>query len=86
MADSDSYHARGEAVQSHRCKSIALHEVIPGTVAASVDVGDLHAMTSVLADFSLPLTVSQSPVARFVDFDTGPPPNDLVITLHRLVI
>jgi hypothetical protein len=86
MADSDSRPASAQAVQGHRCKSIVLHEVIPGTVAPSLDMGDLHATIFVSAALSLPLSFSRSQVGQAIDFDTGPPPNDLVVTLHRLVI
>jgi hypothetical protein len=62
------------------------HEVIPVTVAPAVDAGDLYVSFFALATVSQPLYVSQSHVGQFVDFDTGRPPNDLVVTLHRLVI
>lgn len=82
---SDSQAATGQVRQSQRCTSMVLHEVIPVAVSPSVNAGELHAPNVVLADFSLPFSFGQS-VAQAVDFDTGPPPNDLVVTLHRLVI
>lgn len=85
-ADSDSGAAGLQVVRGHRCKSIALYEVIPATVASSADVGDLHAPIFVLADHSLPKSFSHTQVVRVVEVDTGPPPNDLVVALHRLVI
>jgi hypothetical protein len=62
------------------------HEVIPVTVASIADAGDLHASFFALAAFSPPLYVSELHVGQVVDFDTGPLPRDLVVTLHRLVI
>jgi hypothetical protein len=51
-----------------------------------VDAGDLHESIFALADLGLPLVFSQSHVGQVVDFDTGPPPSDLVVILHRFVI
>lgn len=85
-ADSDSRSDSSQQLQGHRCTSIVSHEVTPVTVAPSVDASDLHETIFVLASFGLPLTFSQFHVGRVVDFDTGPPPHDLVVTLHRLVI
>jgi hypothetical protein len=85
-ADSDSRSDSPQQLQGHHCKSIVSHEVTPVTVAPSVDAGDLHESIFVLANVGLPLTFSQLHVGRVVDFDTGPPPKDLVVTLHRLVI
>jgi hypothetical protein len=61
-------------------------DVIPVTVPSAVDAGDLHASFFALAAFSQPAHISQSHDGQVVDFDTGRPPNDLVVTLHRLVI
>jgi hypothetical protein len=62
-----------------------LHVVVPATVAATSNLGDVLAQTHVAAEFELPLS-TESFHAQFVDFDTGPPPNDLVVKLHRLII
>jgi hypothetical protein len=78
--------ACGQSLQGPRCTSIVLHEVTPVTVAPNANAGDLHESIFALADVGLPLVFSQSQVGQVVDFHTGPPPNDLVITLHRLVI
>jgi len=86
MEDSHAPPADGHAWKGHHCTSIVMHVVMPATVMPTVDASDLHAAAFVLADFNLPLTINQSQVAHVVDFDTGPPPNDLVVTLHRLVI
>jgi hypothetical protein len=85
-ADSSSHPGAGQSLQGHRCKSFVLHEVTPVTVAPYVAAGDLHESIFALADFGLPLVFSQSRVGKVVDFDTGPPPDDLVVILHRLVI
>jgi hypothetical protein len=86
IADSDSQRTSCHALSGHHCKSMVKHDVIPVTVPSAVDAGDLHASFFALAAFSQPLHISQSHVGQVVDFDTGRPPNDLVVTLHRLVI
>jgi hypothetical protein len=73
-------------VGGHHCKSFVKHEVTPVTVTPAVDASDLYASFFALATVSQPAYVSQSHVGQVVDFDTGRPPNDLVVTLHRLVI
>jgi len=82
----DSSSTNGAALKGPCCISIVLHDVIPATVASSMDASELQPSIFVLADFNLPTSDSQSHVVQVVDFDTGPPPNDLVVTLHRLVI
>lgn len=85
-AECDSRSTDGQALDAHHCKSIAVHEVIPVTVAPAVDASNLYETVFAPAAFSLPLSSGPSHVGQLVDFDTGPPPNDLVVTLHRLVI
>jgi hypothetical protein len=81
----DSCPASDLVWQGHRCTSIVVHDVIPVTVAPSADVADLHSSIFVLPDYILSPSSSQS-FGQAVDFDTGPPPADLVVTLRRLVI
>ncbi len=84
--NSDSQSACGRAIGEHHCKSMVRHEVTPVTVASITDAGVLHVSFFALAAFCPPRYVSESHVGRVVDFDTGPLPSDLVVTLHRLVI
>ncbi len=83
--ESTSSPASGQTLERHRCRSIAVRVVTPVTIAQSVDVDGLHSLCT-LVDLSVPVLCDHSPVGLAVDFDTGPPPNDLVVTLHRLVI
>lgn len=82
----DSRPSSGQALQVHHCKSIVLHDVVPVIVAPSSNAGDLHEANFGLADFGMPRSNTQFHIVQVIDFDTGPPPNDLVVTLHRLVI
>lgn len=81
-----SCHASCHSLQSHRCRSFILHEATPVTIAPHVDGVDLQESLFILAISLLPRASSQSHSGQVADFDTGPPPNDLVVTLHRLVI
>ena len=84
LAAKNCQHSNSHGVKGHGCTSIVMHVVVPAVVATS-DVNDLHASTDVLAQASFSF-LTESPDGRFVDFDTGPPPNDIVISLHRLII
>lgn len=76
----------GQGVQNHRCRPMVLYEVTPVTVVQSVDAGDLLGAVLALAIIDRPSPVNPAQAGEFVDFDTGPPPNDLVVSFHRLVI
>jgi hypothetical protein len=78
--------ANGRALERHQCKRIALYNVLPVTAVPSFDAGGLHSSLFVLADVTVPVLRYGSHVGTTVDFDTGPPPDDLVVTLHRLII
>jgi hypothetical protein len=78
--------SKGESVQGHRCTSIVMYVVVPATVAtASVD-HDCHAMTLILAPIDLPYSPNSTSAQQIAQWDTGIPPNDLVVVFHRLVI
>jgi hypothetical protein len=81
-----AHHNESEALQGHRCKSIVMQEVIPVTLAPSVDANGVCSSMLVAADLILPTDVGHSEVVGAIDFDTGPPPKDWVVILHRLVI
>ena len=84
--DDDGCPVNGQGLQKHRCRPMVLHQVTPGTVVSVLDASQLLIAITVLADFSQSLPLSPLHVERFVDIDIGPPPNDLVVSLHRLVI
>jgi hypothetical protein len=84
--DGNTHSAGCKALAGHRCTSFVKHEVTPVTVAPHVIAGDLHDAIFALVDVGQTLVLSQTQIVQVVDFDTGPPPNDLVVTLHRLVI
>jgi hypothetical protein len=74
-----------ERVQGLHCTQVAEYVVVPATVAPTLADNDLHASAFVLASFSVPFQSVSTPAGLAVQLDTGPP-NDFVVTLHRLVI
>jgi hypothetical protein len=76
----------GLALGGHHCKSFVKHETIPVTVVSVVDAGDFYSTFFTMAAVGQSPIVIQSHLGKVVDFDTGRPPNDLVVTFHRLVI
>jgi hypothetical protein len=85
-ANAESHSVLGPSFGDHHCRTAVRHEVTPVTVASIADIGDLIASFVVSTVFNPSLETSQSNIVRVVDFDTGCPPDDLVVTLHRLVI
>jgi hypothetical protein len=85
-ANGNSHCPSHQSLERHHCKSIALYEVIRFTAASSADAGDLHASIFTLADLTSPALLDHSRAGLTVDFNTGPPPNDLVVTLRRLIL
>ena len=78
--------SEGNGFRGHHCTKIVLD---PGETVVSVSphVGDqLNYSTFLLP--SLDLLVNYDIVARehVFSFDSGPPPSDVVVTLHRLII
>jgi len=76
----------GSTLERHHCTSIAMRTVVPATVTHSIDLTDLHSWTLAIADHGLPPSNGNSHLGSFSEIDTGPPPGDLVVILHRLVI
>jgi hypothetical protein len=74
------------ALPSHHCQKIALQ------IGDSLTVGASHAGQEF--EFGVPLLSSVDLPADYVaaasryvfSFDSGPPPCDVVVTLHRLII
>lgn len=71
---------------NHGCTTVVQMQPIPGVVA-SLQFNDQHevlALFVVPLDLASPLAVSQT--SACVEIDSGPPPDNLVVTLQRLVI
>jgi hypothetical protein len=68
------------------CKPVVVQvpTVVTTQASTGLDVQPIAAL--VLAPIDLPFLGSWSAVVHRIDFDTGPPPNDLIVTLQRLVI
>jgi hypothetical protein len=77
---------RGHRVNRCPCCTPVVHEAIPTIIKSSqlLDVQPLPAL--VVAAIELPSSLAIAAIGHQIDFDTGPPPDDLVITLRRLVI
>ncbi len=71
--------------RGHHCKGVAVHEAIPATVV-SVHTGvDLN-LSLDLDTIDLPIVVNQLAYRHDVSALLTAPPDDLVVTLRRLVI
>lgn len=70
----------------HHCTRIVAYVVVPATVAPSSADHDSHASALALAALDQPLPSVSIHAGQVVQLDTRPPPNDLVITLDRLII
>ncbi len=82
-----SHTPAGQTLDSHRCETIVLHEASPVTLVHSDDAGgNIYTAIHALADVHPLISIAPFAVGRAVEVNTGPPPNDLVVTLHRLVI
>jgi hypothetical protein len=65
---------------------MAVHEVIPATVASSTAGDDLHVDDFALDAIDLPAALAPLVSVHVLQVDSGCPPNDLVVTLQRLII
>lgn len=76
----------GKRIAGNPCCTPVVHEAIPTVVTMPVviDVHQLSALTVAAVD--MPFSAPVAKLAFGADFDTGRPPSDLVVTLHRLVI
>ena len=74
------------AIEGPCCTPVAQTQVIP-VVSVSPAVVDHHQAVAVFAAIpDLPSLAAAVHHGRCVEIDTGPPPNDLVVTLQRLII
>jgi hypothetical protein len=69
-----------------RCCTPLVHQAVPTVVTTPVIVDGYQIMALSLASIDMPSLSPMAMSAIRIDFDTGRPPNDLVVTLHRLVI
>ena len=85
LANSATSADTSEHAQPHRCTQIAEYVVVPATISPSVDSDDSR-MTA-LAPVPIDLAIVNQPIHRVQAtlWDTGPP-NDIVVSFHRLVI
>lgn len=76
----------GEQFSDSGCCTPLVHQATPTIVNTSAVVDSEHATALVVAPIALPQFGEALKFGQTVDFDTGRPPNDLVITLQRLII
>jgi len=76
----------GQHVGDSGCCTPLIHQATPTVVNTSPLVDGQHVMALVMVPIDLPYFGEALKIRRQTDFDTGRPPNDLVITLQRLVI
>lgn len=68
------------------CCTPLVHQAVP-TVLTSPQIADGHQMPFLApAVIDLPASLPAIKLAHRIEFDTGPPPQDFVVTFHRLVI
>lgn len=71
---------------NNRCCTPLVHQAVPTVAASPVVFDGYHAMALALPSIDMPSFSPMVKTAVRFEFDTGQPPNDLVVTLHRLVI
>lgn len=76
----------GDRVSGSPCCKPLVHQAVPTVVATPVIVDGYQMMALTLASVDIPSLSPMAMSAIRIDFDTGRPPNDLVVILHRLVI
>jgi hypothetical protein len=61
--------------------------IVTPAVNASVQSGDNHPSADlVIAVINLPTSYTRTAVEQVADLNTGPPPDNLVVELHRFLI
>lgn len=76
----------GERVSGSQCCKPLVHQAVPTVVTSPVVFDGYQMMALTVASIDVPSFSPMVNSAIRVDSDTGCPPNDLVVTLHRLVI
>ena len=85
-ADHKTLPITGTGLQGHHCIQSVVYLVVPATVTPAPLDHDSPGMALALAPLELPIASDWGNSFHVVQWDTGPPPNDLVVTLHRLII
>jgi hypothetical protein len=75
-----------QGVRGNGCCTPLVHQAVPTVVTSPVVVDGYQMMALTLASDDMPSFSPMEKTAVRLEFDTGRPPNDLVISLHRLVI
>jgi hypothetical protein len=79
-------HVPGQHLDESRCCTPLVHQALPTVVNASAVVDSQLVTALVVTPIELPHIEVALRIVQHFDFDTGCPPNDLVITFQRLVI
>jgi hypothetical protein len=74
-----------ESARNHRCVQAAEYVVVLATTSPTQADDEFNASILALLSFDLPLVSASTDGEQYLQLDTRPP-NDLVVTLHRLVI
>jgi hypothetical protein len=87
LAAKTTSRTHGEGVQDgNSCRPFSIYVVTPA-VSTSAQTGDLHQLVQMsMVSVDLPLFATPSTVAHVFELNTGPPPYNLVVALHRFLI
>jgi hypothetical protein len=77
----------GNGIQSgDHCRPFSMYTLTPA-VNTSAPTGDVHQLAELSLVFvDLPFFATSATVAHGIELDTGPPPDNLVVALHRFLI
>jgi hypothetical protein len=75
-----------ERVQGHHCTRVAIYVVVQATSTPDALSAKVHDTPFVMAPIDLPIMAGWSITGHDLCPSFGPPPDDLIVTLHRLVI
>ncbi len=84
---SNAVRVHGNGFQSgDHCRPFSTYAVTP-VVKTAVQVADAHQLTDIaVVLFDLPLSVLPTTFTQVAELNTGPPPDNLVVALHRFLI
>jgi hypothetical protein len=87
LAAKTASRTHGEGVQGgNSCRPYSIYVVTPA-VSTSAQTGDVHQLTDMsMVSVDLPLFATPVTVAPIFELNTGPPPDNLVVALHRFLI
>jgi hypothetical protein len=83
----NSRQTTGGGIQgSGHCTPVALYNVTPA-VNVSIQTGDNHQSADFVAIvIDAPTSLARTTIEQLAELDTGPPPDNLVVALHRFLI